>query len=836
VQAIGFVTESALFRCQQHLLHKLREEGYADKSVKEVVHEMCLYAHGCTMSANNDRLANIGRFSCTNDDQFDPAAQRPTYPDPRLPTYGGLAGRDFRALAIDLEEALREDYLQSRFSQYKNALSNENRRLIMTKMPNSIPRTRTGWLSLLGKITIGLLALEAVTGLAVTFGPFHTAVQWGVLVHTMVGIAMLLPVGWYCAVHWLDYRDRAFSDVVLLGYLAGVALLVCCASGAIVTFQALLGLRTTPLWRNVHLISTFVIFGSVGVHILLAVLRSRKSVAPRLIPSFAYQASIIAGVGLAVTAGVALAYPGIRYVNKFPTDYSFLLGKDRPFAPSLARTSTGGAFDAQSLAGSMSCGTAGCHAQIVEEWKPSAHRYAAMDPIFQGIQTVMAKQNGAESTRYCGGCHDPISLFSGTKNIFVENLTGLHGYNEGVSCLTCHSVHETDIQGNANFTVVQPRPYLWQWATTGVARVARDFLIRAYPAEHQKLSKRMFKAPEYCAACHKQFIDQEVNRVGWVQLQNQYDNWKASHWNRKEDPAQTVECRECHMPLVDSNDPAAGDLGDYNRTANDGKHRSHRFLAANNMMPKLLNLEGAERQTHLTEQWLRGEFAIPEIQNKWADGPIVKMRMEAPTEVSPGENIPIRLILTSNKVGHDFPTGPLDLIQSWVEVSVTDEAGKVIFASGRRNEKHFIEPGTFLFKAEPVDQYGNLIDRHNLWEMVGVRYRRSLFPGYSDTVEYKAACPSSVPSSRNETKADESSETRNFEFAPKASTGKYLITATLHYRKIDQFLLNYVLGETSGATAPVVDIARVSATVSIRQQHAALNTKRATVLAHSPKK
>jgi len=62
----------------------------------------------------------------------------------------------------------------------------------------------------------------------------------------------------------------------------------------------------------------------------------------------------------------------------------------------------------------MSCGTVGCHAQIVEEWKPSAHRYAAMDPIFQGIQSVMAKQNGAESTRYCGGCHDPISLFSGT--------------------------------------------------------------------------------------------------------------------------------------------------------------------------------------------------------------------------------------------------------------------------------------------------------------------------------------------------------------------------------------------------------------------------------------
>jgi len=86
---------------------------------------------------------------------------------------------------------------------------------------------------------MGLLVLEAVTGLAVTFGPFHAAVQWGVLVHTAAGIAMLLPVCWYSAAHWLDYREQAFSDVVLLGYVTATALLVCCASGAVVTFEAL---------------------------------------------------------------------------------------------------------------------------------------------------------------------------------------------------------------------------------------------------------------------------------------------------------------------------------------------------------------------------------------------------------------------------------------------------------------------------------------------------------------------------------------------------------------------------------------------------------------------
>ena len=106
---------------------------------------------------------------------------------------------------------------------------------------------------------------------------------------------------------------------------------------------------------------------------------------------------------------------------------------------------------------------------------------------------------------------------------------------------------------------------------------------------------------------------------------------------------------------------------------------------------------------------------------------------------APGEAVAVRTVITSNKVGHDFPTGPLDIIQAWVELVVKDASGRVVYASGRRDERHFIEKGTFMFKAEPVDQYGNLIDRHNLWEMVGVRYRRSLFPGYSDTVEYQVA-------------------------------------------------------------------------------------------------
>lgn len=689
---------------------------------------------------------------------------------------------------------------------------------------------RRGWASRLGRFSMAVLLFETVTGFFILLGPFHAVTQWSVLVHTAVGAFTLLPLAWYCGFHWWEYRRWAFSHIVLLGYVSLAGLILCSLSGLVLMYEGLFAVKTSSFWRQTHWISTLVTLVGLAPHIVLVAVKAMRNEASAAARSYLWKSGVAAAAGLLILAWFSAGHTTTPYQNSFPDDYHFLYGTNRPFAPSLATTDTENAFDARSLAGSQTCGTAGCHEQIVEEWQPSAHRYAAMDTVFQGIQEVMAKQNGPESTRYCGGCHDPISLFSGTKNIFVENLTGLHGYQEGISCLSCHAIRETDIQGNANYTITQSNEYLWQWQTNGIPEILRNFLIRTYPAEHNKLSKRSFKKPEYCAACHKQFIDEEVNRVGWVQLQNQYDNWKASHWNQAGNPQKTVECRECHMPLVDSRDPAAGDSLDYNRTSTDGKHRSHRFLASNQLMPIVLRdqLEGWEEQLQLTESWLQGKIEIPEIEEKWAEGPIVKMALQVPEDVDVAEPIPLQVVLASNKVGHDFPTGPLDIIQSWLEITVTNQSGQIVFESGKRNTNHFIQPGTFFFKAEPVDQHGNLIDRHNLWEMVGVRYRRALFPGYSDTVHFNISCSGLVSSEEKGSQQpapdpEEEMTVSMPDVEPLAVPGTYHISVRLMYRKVDQFLLNYLFGETNQLTSPVTEITSAHATVQVVQHSESSN-------------
>jgi len=96
---------------------KLREEGYQDKTIKEIVAEMYSYADMATMSSKKDAIVNMGGFIAMRDEKLWKAASTYNIMFEGYVTYGGMSGRDMNALAQGLDEGTEFETLETRIKQ-----------------------------------------------------------------------------------------------------------------------------------------------------------------------------------------------------------------------------------------------------------------------------------------------------------------------------------------------------------------------------------------------------------------------------------------------------------------------------------------------------------------------------------------------------------------------------------------------------------------------------------------------------------------------------------------------------------------------------------------------
>jgi len=113
---VKLIIDSARFAENAYFI-KIRENGYADKDIRDIAREMFSYADGMTMSSKKDAIVNMGGFIGFREEELFRQASTFNIIYEGYITYGGMSGRDMNALAQGLYEGTEFDYLESRINQ-----------------------------------------------------------------------------------------------------------------------------------------------------------------------------------------------------------------------------------------------------------------------------------------------------------------------------------------------------------------------------------------------------------------------------------------------------------------------------------------------------------------------------------------------------------------------------------------------------------------------------------------------------------------------------------------------------------------------------------------------
>jgi tetratricopeptide (TPR) repeat protein len=453
-------------------------------------------------------------------------------------------------------------------------------------------------------------------------------------------------------------------------------------------------------------------------------------------------------------------------------------GPTSPFFPSSSNTNVNGIIPANFFLTSAHCGR--CHKDIYDQWNSSAHHFSSFNnQWYRKSIEYMQDVVGTKPSKWCAGCHDHAVFFNGRFDRPIKEQIDTPEAQAGLACTSCHAitkVHGT--MGQGGFEVEYPPLHDMATSDNPFLRFAHDQLLYLDPQPHRETFMKPFhreQTADFCSSCHKVHLDVPVNSYRWFRGFNDYDNWQASGVSGEGArsfyyPAASQKCADCHMPLVQSNDPAA----------KNGKVRSHRFPAANTALPFV---NGDKVQLKTVQDFLRdGQISVdifgivrapamaptvaaqgtpsaePRIASTFAVGEesagfgaseafirtpdeVIAPLGKVDARVKRGESVRVEVVVRTRKVGHFFPGGTVDAFDVWVELEAVDDRGKTIFHSGALENGGPVEGGAHMYRSLQLDERGNPINKRNAWSARSVAYVRLIPPGAADTIHYRLDIP-----------------------------------------------------------------------------------------------
>jgi len=485
-------------------------------------------------------------------------------------------------------------------------------------------------------------------------------------------------------------------------------------------------------------------------------------------------------------APTAIVGPTTPFHDSVAARYNYAFGKDAPFLPSNATSSSGQFVNPKSFPTAQYCGH--CHQEAYRQWRQSVHSNSFRSPWYLKNVNLLIDEKGVQFSRHCEGCHNPVALLSGDLSQGMPKKRPFE--DEGVTCSTCHSIVSTNTTGTGSYVMGVPAVLVDEKGAPVTGPIS-DAEILAHLDRHAKAVMRpLYQTAEFCAACHKAAIPRALDDYKWLRAFTVYDEWQAASFTKqsplpfyRKDAVST--CQTCHMPR----EPLAGTAIDPG--AKDGKFVSHRWLGANTLVPQYFKFdEQAEKVVAFLKNGADGKgvvnvdiFALEKENAAAAPGDNVLIAPLGLTSFSlaPGETLVADVVVQNKGIAHSFVPELRDFYEAWVDFTVKDASGKTLAESGFLQPDGNIDPSAHSFTNRLVNVKGELNDIHQIWHNRVLAYNNAFQSGRSQLVRYRFRLPKDI-------------------------AGQVSLTAAVRYRRFNQHFIDYAMDEKH-YPLPVVEMA-----------------------------
>ncbi len=379
-----------------------------------------------------------------------------------------------------------------------------------------------------------------------------------------------------------------------------------------------------------------------------------------------------------------------------------------------------------------------CHGSSFGEWDGSMHSNADNDFFYQAMLQeygVAAEAQGL-SPEFCSRCHTPIGVVSAE----IPPLDGSHlseVSKEGVQCDFCHVVTKSEGIGNASY-VLEPGNVKW------------GNRADAESPSHETEANEFYSDSAYCGMCHN--IYHPVNNLTLVAT---YTEWEESTY------AETgVNCQACHMtPGI------VGFKENPGKAASSGPERehvyTHYFVGANAFVTNVMG-EGRHEK-----------MAIENLQHA------AELEVNASDSAEPNEKVEVEVKITNAGAGHKIPTGVTEEREMWLELTVSDSEGRVLYHSGALDSKGAIDPEATIYHTVFADSQGKPTVK--VWEAESILSDNRISPKESVIEKHSFIMPENA-------------------------SNPISTKAVLHYRSASQEHIDELFGK-GAYDVPVIDMA-----------------------------